>query len=94
MKPYKPQISQELKDVDDIKRLAFCQKIEEWIESGELDPMKIIFTDKSHVYLKSTPSKQNICEWSLSKPENRSSIPIHTTKVRVDFDESFWPALF
>ena len=53
------------------------------IESGELDPMKIFFTDESHVYFKISPNKQNNHEWSLSKPENLTSVPLHTAKITV-----------
>ena len=35
LKPYKPQISQELKEGDDIKRLEFCNKIQEMIQDNE-----------------------------------------------------------
>ena len=82
LKPYKPQISQELKEGDDMKRLAFCNRIEEMIQN-DFDPGQIIFSDESHVYLQSTPNKQNNREWRLSRPENRISVPLHSAKVTV-----------
>ena len=82
LKPYKPQISQELKEGDDMKRLAFCNRIEEMIQN-DFDPGQIIFSDESHVYLHSTPNKQNNREWRLSRPNNRTSVPLHSAKVTV-----------
>ena len=83
LKPYKPRISQELKEGDDTKRLEFCNKIHEMIQDNEFDPGDIIFTDESHVYLQSSPNKQNNREWRFSRPENRTSVPLHSDKVTV-----------
>ena len=83
LKPYKPQISQELKEGDDIKRLAFCRKIERMIRNDELEPGNILFTDESHIYLRGSPNKQNNREWRVSKPDNRTSLPLHSPKVTV-----------
>ena len=83
LKPYKPQISQELKEGDDTKRLDFCKRIEEMIHDNEFDPGDIIFSDESHVYLHSVPDKQNNRQWCLSRPENRTSVPLHSAKVTV-----------
>ena len=58
LKSYKPQVSQELMKGDDVKRLAFYNKIEQMMQE-ELNPGDIIFSDESHVYLKSSPNKQN-----------------------------------
>ena len=81
LKPYKPQTSQELKEGDKTKRLEFCLKIEEMIQNDELDTRNIIFSDESHVYLKSSPNKQNNREWCLSRPAYRTSVPLHSSKV-------------
>lgn len=83
MKPYKPMVSQELKVGDDIKRLAFCKHIEELAESGELNPDDIIFSDESHIYLTTSPNKQNNRVWSPNKPDQRNHIPLHSAKVTV-----------
>ena len=82
LKSYKPQVSQELMEGDDVKRLAFCNKIEQMMQEG-LNPGDIIFSDESHVYLKSSPNKQNTRSWGLSKPEKRTSVPLHSAKVTV-----------
>ena len=65
-----------------MKRLAFCNWIEELIQN-DFDPGQIIFSDESHVYLQSTPNKQNNHEWGLSRPENQISVPLHSAKVTV-----------
>ena len=78
LKAYKPQLSQELKEGDDEKRLDFCRKVEELIQNYELDPSEIIFSDESHVYLKGSPNKQNNREWGLSGPENWTAVPLHS----------------
>ena len=53
------------------------------IQSGELDPGNIIFSDESHVYLHSSPNKQNSRQWLAQKPDTRSSVPLHSQKVTV-----------
>ena len=83
LKPYKPQISQELKEGDDIKRLAFCRRIERMIRNDGLDPGQILFSDESHIYLRGSPNKQNNREWRLTKPDNQASLPLHSPKVTV-----------
>ena len=79
-----------LKEGDDNKGLAFCQKNEEMIENDESDPLKTTSTDESRVYLKRSPNKQNNHEWSLSKPESRS-LQHHKSHwlVKVNFDDSY-----
>ena len=46
------------------------------IQDEELDPGDIIFSDESHIYLATSPNKQNIREW-------RSPLPLHSAKVTV-----------
>ena len=53
LKPYKPQTCQDLKEGDQSKRLEFCLRIKEMIQNDEFDPGTIIFSDKSHIYLRS-----------------------------------------
>ena len=81
LKPYKPQTSQELKEGDKTKRLEFCLKIEEMIQNDEFYTWNIIFSDESHVYLKSSPNKQNNRGWCLSRAANRTSVPLHSSEV-------------
>ena len=83
LKPYKIQESQELKPGDCKARLNFCKKIKQLIESGEIDVSEIIFSDESHVYLKSSPNKQNVRQWLAEKPKTRSPVPLHSAKVTV-----------
>ena len=88
LKLYKPQILQELKEGNNIKRLAFCNWIEEMMQDNDFDPGDIIFSDESHVYLKCSPSKQNNRERRPTRPENRTSAPLHSAKVTVWWDYS------
>ena len=83
LKPYKIQVSQELKEGDAEKRLAFCFKMVQLMEAKELDPADIIFSDESHVYLSSSPNKQNSRLWRAKKPEIRVHVPLHSMKVTV-----------
>ena len=83
LKPYKPQTCQELKEGDESKRLEFCLKIREMIQNDEVCPGNIIFSDESHVYLKGSPNKQNNREWCVSRPADRTSVPLHSSKVTV-----------
>lgn len=83
LKPYKIQESQELLVGDQKTRLDFCKKVKSMIQSGELDPGNIIFSDESHVYLHSSPNKQNSRQWLAQKPDTRSSVPLHSQKVTV-----------
>ena len=83
LKPYKPQNSQELKEGDDIRRLAFWNRIEDMIQDNDFDPGDIIFSDESHVYVKCSPNKKNNREWRLTRPENRTSVPLHPAEFIV-----------
>ena len=83
LKPYKMLEAQELKRGDQKKRWDFCKKVKGMISSKELDPGNIIFTDESHVYLTSSPNKQNTRLWLSKKPEIRSQVPLHSEKVTV-----------
>ena len=82
-KSYKIQVSQELKEGDAKKRLEFCLKMVQLMEAEELDPADIIFSDESHVYLSSSPNKQNSRLWRPKKPEIRNHVPLHSMKVTV-----------
>ena len=42
---------------------------------------KIIFSDESHVYLKSSPNKQNDREWVKNKPDACNKVPLYSPKV-------------
>ena len=83
LRAYKPRLSQKLKEGDDKKRLDFCQKIEELIQNDELDPSEIIFSDESHIYLKGSPNKQKNRKWGISRPENRTAVPLLSAKVPI-----------
>ena len=67
----------------DVKRLEFCRKIQHLSASGELNTEKIIFSDESHVYLRSVPNKQNNREWLPEKPQASNAVPLHSPKVTV-----------
>ena len=60
--PYKPQISQELKEGEDIKTLAFFQKIQDMIERGKLDPMKIFLLMSPMFILKALQVNRKIAK--------------------------------
>ena len=83
LKPYKIQEAQELKEGNDESRLAFCLQVMDMIESEELNIGYIIFIDESHIYLKSSPNKQNQRDWRDEKPVVRSQVPLHSPKVTV-----------
>ena len=83
LKPFKIQQAHEMKPGDDVKRLEFCRKIQHLSASGELNTEKIIFSDESHVYLRSVPNKQNNREWLPEKPQASNAVPLHSPKVTV-----------
>jgi hypothetical protein len=64
MKPYKFQRSQELTEDHIKQRLDFCCRI----NSSDIDPQKIIFTDEKWFTLKPHPNHQNTRYWSTSNP--------------------------
>ena len=97
LKPFKIQPAHEMKPGDDVKRLEFCRKIQHLSASGELNTEKIIFSDESHVYLRSVPNKQNNREWLPEKPQASNAVPLHSLKVslvRDHFVKSAWSVLF
>ena len=71
----KIQTSQELKEGDNINRLAFFNEIEKIMQSIELDPADVILTNESYVYLKDSPKTQKNLERRKSRPENWT--PVH-----------------
>ena len=83
LKPYKMQEAQELKEGVDESRLTFCLQVMDMIESEELNIGDIIFTDESHIYLKSSPNKKNQRGWRDEKLVVRSEVPLHSPKVTV-----------
>ena len=57
--PYKPTVSQKISDVQRQKRLAFCHRPVTMEEEENFKLKKIIFSDKSHVYLDDVLKRQN-----------------------------------
>ena len=82
-KPYKPRVTHELREGDDMRRLEFCNRIEQLVNDGELDVGDILFSDESHIYLSERPNKQNCRVWSFTKPAQNCSIPLHSPKITV-----------
>lgn len=64
MKPYKFHQSQELTEDHIKQRRDFCCRI----QSTDIDPQKIIFTDEKWFTLKPHPNHQNTRHWSMSNP--------------------------
>ena len=81
--PYKPRVSQKLNNQQEENRLAFCQRVTEMIESSELDPQKVVFSDESHIYLDDVPNRQNDRVWAKSRPDFNFQRPLHSKKVTV-----------
>ena len=82
-KPYKPRVTHELREGDNMRRLEFCNRIEQLVNDGELDVGDILFSDESHIYLSARPNKQNCRVWSFAKPAQNCSIPLHSPKITV-----------
>ena len=58
-------------------------KVQQMVEEENFDVGAIIFSDESHIYLKSKPNKQNWRQWSVTKPSTIYSIPLHSQKITV-----------
>ena len=65
------------------RRLEFCNRMKRMVEEREIDIGIIIFSDKSHIYLRGFTNKQNFRKWSRTKPEEVYEKPLHSPKVTV-----------
>ncbi len=80
--PYKVQLMQKLPESSFKKRLDFCNKMLEKIQSDSDLLNKIWFSDESHFYLDGHINKQNMRIWGSEKPEKiieKSSHPQYVT---------------
>jgi hypothetical protein len=83
MYPYKIQVQQPLNQRDVTRRLEFANKIVEMVESKELDPRKIIFSDEAHFQLNGYVNKQNYRIWGTENPHFAVVRPLHPKKLTV-----------
>ena len=81
--PYKMQTSQTLTHDDNVRRLHFCQRINQATEQGTLNVNTIVFSDESHIYLDGFVNKQTCRYWSSERPVPVIQKPLHSRKVTV-----------
>ncbi len=74
--PYKVQISQSLSKPSELKRVQFCEKMLEKLETDPNYINKIWFTDESHFYLNGYVNKQNMRIWGTEKPAHPAYVTV------------------
>jgi len=79
---YKIQTSQAMSNQDFTKRLDFGKFMLEQIQSGAIDPGRIIFTGEAHFHLDGYVNKQNYRIWGTEKPSIRTK-PLHPQRGTV-----------
>jgi len=76
--PYKIQTAQRLSEAAIQRRLFFAADFLEVIDTGQIDPKLIIFSDGAHFWLDGYVDKQNFRIWGSQKPGFcRPSLFIH-----------------
>ena len=73
-KPYKHVNAQKLDAIDKQRRLVFC----DWINTSQLDPKLIWFSDEKTFRINGKLNKHNHRSWNSSRPED---IPINGIKA-------------
>lgn len=83
--PYKPVVVHKIPSTAVPKRLSFAEEMLEMILSGEVDPMKIWFSDEAHVYLEGYTNRQNMRTWATENdPAFRIiEVPLQPKRVTV-----------
>jgi len=81
--PYKIQVGQRLSEAAIEKRKEFAAEVAQLIDSKEIDPDKIIFTDEAHFWLDGYVNRQNFRIWGSQKPELLRTTPLHPQKLTV-----------
>lgn len=81
--PYKLQVYQRLSDDAMIRRFNFAADMLELIDSKQIDPNKIIFSDEAHFWLDGYVNNQNFRVWGSEKPQLIVTKPLHPKKITV-----------
>lgn len=81
--PYKIQVQQPLNLHSIDSRLQFANLKVELIESGEIDVMRIWFSDECHFHLSGYVNKQNWRHWGTQHPEVYVVKPLHPQRLTV-----------
>ena len=81
--PYKIQITHHLHEGDNVKRLQFCEKMQELIAENPNFLATVIMSDESNFHLSGYVNKQNFRFWSSQNPRETHSVPLHSEKVVV-----------
>ena len=80
LKPFKVQLTQELKPADHQQRRIFVN----WIEEQQAGfSKKIIFSDEAHFELNGYVNKQNCRIWGAENPREIQERPLHPQRVTV-----------
>ena len=81
--PYKIQLYHQMVDHDVSRRFDFANVIIEMMESGQLDPRQIWFSDEAHFHLRGYVNKQNWRHWGSENPHLAVPSPLHPQRVTV-----------
>lgn len=83
--PYKIQLTQELQEEDLATRLEFCRSQLDLIESGELDPDDLLFSDEANFHLTGEVNRHNIRCYAKrgENPGFTMERPIQSPKINV-----------
>ena len=80
---YKIQVHQPLSDYDITRRLEFANDMFQLIETKQIDPKKIFFTDEAHFHLDGYVNKQNYRHWGTEQPHLAIARSLHPLRVTV-----------
>lgn len=83
MRPYKQQLTQELKPGDHQSRLAFAEWFLEMNAADTDFHRKIIFSDEAHFHLSGYVNTQNCRIWATENPRVIQEVPLHSTRATV-----------
>lgn len=83
LKPYKIPVVQELRQTDPDRRVRFCNWVLEKVDSGEIDPKLLFFSDEALFHLNGHVCSQNNRYYSNEKPDIVIQTPLHGEKIGV-----------
>lgn len=83
MYAYRVSVVHELKPVDLVKRVRYCQWVLENISEGFLDPFLFISTDEAWFHLSGYVNSQNTRHWATQNPHVSHQKPLHDLKIGV-----------